>query len=89
MLATTVAVFIRILEVLILARVLSSWFRPRYRTSRNSWFYTIDEMVWRATEPLLAPIRNILPTGGMGFDFSPIILLLIVRFVGNLIIRAL
>lgn len=88
-LAKAVMIFIRILEVLILARVLTSWFRPRYRTSRNSWFYSIDELIWRATEPMLAPIRNILPTGGMGFDLSPLILLLLVQFLGNFIVRAL
>lgn len=89
MLSLTVAIFIRILEVLVLARVLTSWFRPRYRTSRNSWFFSIDEMIWRATEPFLAPIRNILPTGGMGLDLSPMILFLLIQFVGGALIRAL
>jgi YggT family protein len=88
-LSNTVYVFVRILTVLILVRMLSSWFRPRYRTSGNSWFFAIDEMVWRATEPLLAPIRNILPTGGMGLDFSPMILLFILQLVGNWIMNAL
>ncbi|HWI53205.1 MAG TPA: YggT family protein [Symbiobacteriaceae bacterium] len=88
-LAKTANIFLGILEVLILARVLLSWFRPRYRTSRNSWFFSIDEMIWRATEPMLAPIRNILPTGGMGFDFSPIILLLLIQFLGRYIVAAL
>ncbi|HYF95796.1 MAG TPA: YggT family protein [Symbiobacteriaceae bacterium] len=88
-LAKTANIFLGILEVLILARVLLSWFRPRYRTSRNSWFFSIDEMIWRMTEPMLAPIRNILPTGGMGFDFSPVILLLLIQFLGRYIVMAL
>jgi len=75
--------------VLVLARILASWFRPRYRTRENNWFFTIDEWIWRATEPLLAPIRNILPTGGMGMDFSPWILMLLVQFIGNFLLRAL
>ena len=41
-------------------------------------------MIWRmstaVTEPLLGPIRKVLPTLG-GMDFSPIILLLLIRFV--------
>lgn len=78
-----------VLMVLIMVRVLSSWFRPRYRTRSNGWFYTIDEMVWRATEPFLAPIRKILPTGGTGIDFAPLILFFILQFVGNFLIRAL
>jgi uncharacterized protein YggT (Ycf19 family) len=55
-------VLLQILTVLLLARILFSWFRPRYRTRSNSWFYSIEEFVWRTTEPLLAPIRNVLPS---------------------------
>lgn len=85
-LTRTVETFLNILGFLVLARVLLSWFRPRYRTSGNSWFFTIDEMIWRATEPLLAPIRNLLPTGGMGIDLSPLILLLLIRLVGPFLV---
>lgn len=88
-LANAVSIFIRLLEVLILIRVLMSWFRPRYRTRSNKWFYEVEELVWRATEPLLAPIRNLLPTTGMGLDFSPLILLLLVQLLGEWLIRAL
>ncbi|HLN62930.1 MAG TPA: YggT family protein [Symbiobacteriaceae bacterium] len=76
-------IFLNILNWLIIVRVLLSWFRPRYRTSSNSWFFTIDEMVWRATEPLLAPIRRLLPTSGMGIDFAPLIVLLLIQVISN------
>ena len=40
-------------------------------------------MIWRmtntVTEPLLGPIRRILPTLG-GMDFSPVVLLLLISF---------
>lgn len=87
-LSAAVRVFIEILKLLILVRILTSWFRPRYRTSSNSWFFAIDEMVWRATEPLLAPIRNILPPMS-GFDFSALILLLLIQFLGGMLVNAL
>ncbi|MFZ5815528.1 MAG: YggT family protein [Bacillota bacterium] len=87
-LAQTIWIFVRILEVLIWARILMSWFRPRYRTSSNGWFFTIEEYVWRATEPLLAPIRNILPSTGM-IDFSPFILMILVDIVGRFLVGAL
>jgi YggT family protein len=89
MLSRTVLIFIRILYLLLLVRMLMSWFRPRYRTRGNGWFFGLEEMVWRATEPLLAPIRNLLPTSGMGLDFSPLILLFLVQLVGNFLIRLL
>lgn len=87
-LSAAVRVFLEILKLLILVRILTSWFRPRYRTSSNSWFFAIDEMVWRATEPLLAPIRNILPPMS-GFDFSALILLLLIQFLGGMLVSAL
>lgn len=77
------SLFLDILTALVLVRILMSWFRPRYRTSGNSWFYRLEEIVWRATEPMLAPIRNLLPGGGMGLDFSPMILLLVLQLIGS------
>lgn len=88
-LSTALQMSLNILYVLVLARILSSWFRPRYRTRGNAWFFTVDDMIWRVTEPFLAPIRNILPSGGMGFDFSPIILFLAIRLLGGWLVMAL
>ena len=36
------------------------------------------------TEPLLEPIRKLLPASG-GLDFSPLILLLLLRFIAGLV----
>lgn len=88
-LATALNLFLTILRVLVLARILSSWFRPRQRTRGNGWFFVLDDMIYRATEPLLAPIRNLLPTGGMGLDFAPLILLLLVQLLGGFLVNAL
>ncbi|MBP2017137.1 YggT family protein [Symbiobacterium terraclitae] len=79
-----ISIFLSILEALVWARVLMSWFRPRYRTSSNSWFFTIEEYVWRGTEPLLAPIRNILPSTGM-IDFSPFVLMILLSLVRRMV----
>lgn len=46
-------------------------------------------MIWRLTqaitEPLLGPIRRILPTLG-GMDFSPVVLLLLISFAQGYIV---
>ncbi|BDG60739.1 YggT family protein [Caldinitratiruptor microaerophilus] len=63
---------------LITIRVLMSWFRPRSWNRQTQWFFRAEEAVWRLTEPLLAPFRNLLPTGGIGLDFSPIIAIFVV-----------
>ena len=47
-------------------------------------FHPIRMRIDRIVEPLLAPIRRVIPTVGM-FDFSPLILILGVQIVGMLV----
>jgi len=61
------------LEILILARVLLSWFDPGGR-SRFAGF------IIQTSEPLLAPVRRILPRTGM-IDLSPLIVLIILGVI--------
>jgi YggT family protein len=56
-------------EVAVLGRVLLSWVDPRGRSSVGQFLIT-------ATEPVLAPIRRLLPPSGM-LDLAPLIVLLI------------
>jgi len=68
--------------ILILIRVAFSWIS----TNLNN---RVSRFPFQFTEPLLRPVRNLLPGGGMGgLDFSPMIvtfgLLLIGQFVSNL-----
>ena len=44
----------------------------------------IIEMITRITEPLLRPIRRVLPNTGM-IDFSPLVLILIIFFIQTFI----
>ena len=48
----------------------------------------VQSFCYRATEPLLAPIRRFMPDLG-GLDISPVVLLLGLQFVRILIIRTL
>ena len=50
----------------------------------NRFVYLVMNFISRATEPLLTPIRNLLPDMG-GLDISPVILILLLVFVRNLI----
>ena len=63
------SLFLVALWLLILGRVLMSWFDPG-RSNQVSRFLI------QATEPLLAPVRRLLPQSGM-FDFSALIVLLV------------
>jgi YggT family protein len=61
------------LEIAVLGRVLLSYVEPRGRSSLGQFLIMI-------TEPVLGPIRRLLPSGGM-FDFSPLIVILVLGAV--------
>lgn len=44
----------------------------------------IVKVVHRLTEPVLAPVRRLLPAAG-GFDFSPLLVLLAIRLLQRLL----
>jgi YggT family protein len=61
--------------VVVFVRVILSWFP----ISPDSPIASVYRFVYAITEPILGPIRRVMPGvgfGGMGLDFSPIILLL-------------
>ncbi|MDE2581647.1 MAG: YggT family protein [Rhodospirillales bacterium] len=48
--------------------------------TRNRLVWTIGDFLYRVTEPVLAPIRNMLPNLG-GIDISPWIVVLLIQIV--------
>ncbi|MBL4758007.1 MAG: YggT family protein [Rhizobiales bacterium] len=52
--------------------------------SSNRFVYMVADTLRRLTEPVLAPIRRIMPDLG-GIDVSPVILILLLFFARNLI----
>lgn len=65
-------VFFQLLVVtvwlLVVGRVLFSWINPRFDGP-------VGRFLYETTEPLIAPIRRLLPQSGM-IDWAPLILLL-------------
>lgn len=61
------------LEIAVIGRVLLSYVQPQGRSSLAQFLVMI-------TEPILGPVRRLLPSGG-GFDFSPIIVVLVIGAV--------
>ncbi len=70
----------RLLEAyffVLLGRVVLSWFP----ISPGSGMASVFSFVYAVTEPVLGPIRRIIPPigmGGMGLDLSPIIVFMLV-----------
>jgi YggT family protein len=68
---------LNIYEIVLLLRVLISWFRL-------DPYNPIVRVLYSLTEPLLQPIRQLLPQTGM-VDFSPLVALLLLFAIRNVI----
>lgn len=79
---TVVRVAFEVLNVLILARVLLSWVTRDYSNP-------VVRFVFEITEPILAPIRKIMPRTSMPIDYSPIIAVLLLQLIETFILRLL
>ncbi|HSB03088.1 MAG TPA: YggT family protein [Anaerolineales bacterium] len=66
----------QLLVLVIIVAVILSYFMDPYHPVRRA----VDSVV----EPLLAPIRRILPPIG-GLDFSPLVLLVLIQVLANII----
>ena len=72
--------------LLIAAAVLSWLIAFNVVNTRNQVVAMIADFLYRITEPVLRPIRSMMPNLG-GIDVSPVILILIILFLENVIVR--
>ena len=72
--------------LLIAAAVLSWLVAFNVVNTRNQVVAMAADFLYRVTEPLLRPIRAMLPNLG-GIDVSPVILILLILLLQNIIIR--
>lgn len=70
---------LNVYSLLIMARVILSWVNPNPRNE-------LLLMVIRVTEPVLAPLRALIPIRGL--DLSPIVAWLLIRLLMNVIVQA-
>ena len=68
--------------ILIASAVLSWLVAFNVVNTRNQFVAMVGDVLYRLTEPVLAPIRRILPNFG-GLDISPVVLILLLIFVRN------
>ncbi len=79
--AAVVQLFIQLYTFIILARVLMSWINI-------DPYSPLARAIFNLTEPLLAPVRNLLPPAA-GLDFSPIIVLVLLQVLGQMLVTML
>jgi YggT family protein len=72
--------------LLIAAAVLSWLVAFNVVNSRNQFVAMVGDFLYRITEPVLRPIRNMLPSLG-GIDISPVVLILIIILIKSIIIH--
>jgi YggT family protein len=75
------AVFTAYFLVLV-ARIIFSWIP----VSSDSPVASLQRLVYALTEPVLAPLRRVIPPiggGGMAFDLSPLIVFLALSLIMN------
>jgi YggT family protein len=70
--------------LLIAAAILSWLVAFNVVNTRNQFVGTVADFLYRITEPVLRPIRNLMPNFG-GLDISPIIVILIIMFIQRVI----
>ncbi len=70
---------LQIYNIAIIVRAVLSWFTQ----DRNNKIY---EILYKITEPVLGPIRRVLPATG-GFDFSPVVAMIAVQVVIGLLYK--
>lgn len=76
LIAQSLAIFLQIYFVLILIRVLLSWF------PNVNWFSPPFSTLSQLTDPYLNIFRSIIPPLG-GIDFSPILAILLLQFAAG------
>ena len=81
--AALLNVILTIFYWLILIRALISWVNP-------DPYNPIVKFLYKATEPILCPIRRMMPMRfGIGIDLSPIIAFLVLIFLRSFLVKTL
>lgn len=71
----------------VLGSVILSWLVAfNVINTHNRFVFIVGDVLHKLTEPVLAPIRRLLPNIG-GIDLSPLALILLLMFLQNLVVR--
>ncbi len=83
---TLIDAILQIYTWIVIVYVIMTWLvQFNVMNMRNQFVAMIGNVLHRLTEPVLRPIRKIMPHLG-GLDISPVVLLLALFFIRNLIV---
>nr|WP_209947104.1 YggT family protein [Rhizobium halophytocola] len=81
----TIDLALQLYTWILIASAIFSWlYAFNVINSGNRFVYSLGQFFFNVTEPVLRPIRRVLPDLG-GIDISPIIVLLIIFFIRQLL----
>jgi len=87
--APLIGFFVLVIDLyiwIVIAGAILSWLVAfNVVNTNNRVVLMIGDTLYRVTEPVLRPIRNILPNLG-GIDISPVILILLLLFVRDVVL---
>jgi YggT family protein len=78
--ARVIEIILTVYMWIIIARALISWVNP-------DPYNKIVIFIYRVTEPVLRPIRKIIPRHSLPIDFAPLIVLLIIFFLQSFLVK--
>ncbi len=83
---TLIDAILQIYTWIVIVYVIMTWLvQFNVMNMRNQFVAMIGNVLHRLTDPVLRPIRKIMPNLG-GLDISPVVLLLLLFFIRNLIV---
>lgn len=77
-----------LIYVAILGRIILSFVIPLLGGRPNPILMNVYDALVQVTEPILGPIRRVLPTFGM-LDFSPLVAIILLQIIQTVLVRAL
>lgn len=80
-LSMLIGMIFKMIYFVLVIRMLLSWVNP-------DPYNQIVRIIYRVTEPILAPFRRIIPPMGM-VDISPIVVFFLLAFIENFVMRIL
>lgn len=80
--AEVINIVLTLFMYVIIARAILSWVSP-------DPYNPIVQMIYKVTEPVLSPIRRLVPMWKAGLDLSPMIAILIIFFLKRFLVASL
>jgi YggT family protein len=74
--------------IAILARIILSFLVPMAGPRPNPLLVTIYQLANQLTEPIMGPIRRVLPSFG-GLDFTPMVVIILLEIIRTVLVEVL